>query len=78
MNQSINHLNLFFQILDSYIYFVRQKQLIEDKDDAIPQIMEMVEAKLEEGQEGEEEKKVAANYKNRWAEIKGKYQWWGI
>lgn len=74
VNQSINHLNLFFQILDSYIYFVRQKQLIEDKDDAIPQIMEMVEAKLEEGQEGEEEKKVAANYKNRWAEIKGKYQ----
>ena len=46
MNQSIAHLNLFFQILDSYIYFVRQKQLIEDKDDAIPQIIEMVETKL--------------------------------
>ena len=37
---------LFFSILDNYIFFVRQKQVIEDKDEAIPQIVEMIEAKL--------------------------------
>lgn len=61
-------------ILDSYSYFVRQKQLIEDKDEAIPQICEMVEAKLAEDQEGEEEKKILAEHKAKWNEIKHKYQ----
>jgi hypothetical protein len=46
-------LNLFFNILDSYIFFTKQKQIIEDKDDAISQIRELVEAKLAENQEGE-------------------------
>lgn len=53
VNQSITHLGLFFLILDNYIFFVRQKQVIEDKDEAIPQIIEMIETKLAEEQEGE-------------------------
>ena len=53
VSQSITHLNLFFNILDSYIFFTKQKQIIEDKDDAISQIRELVEAKLAENQEGE-------------------------
>lgn len=44
--QSITNLNLFFMILDSYLFFTRQKQIIEDKDDAISQIREVVETKL--------------------------------
>lgn len=38
VSQSITNLNLFFLILDSYLFFTKQKQIIEDKDDAISQI----------------------------------------
>lgn len=34
----------------------------------------MIEAKLIEEQEGEEEKKVLIEHKNKWSEIKVKYQ----
>lgn len=32
------------------MYFVKQKQLITDKDDAIAQISEMIDTKLAEGE----------------------------
>lgn len=34
-------------ILDSYLYFVRQKGIVADKDEAIPQIVELIEGKLQ-------------------------------
>lgn len=49
-------MSLFFEILDSYLFFTKQKQIIQDKDDAISQIIEVVEAKLGEEVEGEENK----------------------
>ena len=66
MSQSITNLNLFFLILDSYLFFTKQKQIIEDKDDAISQIREVVESKLAESQEGEENKTELAQYKQKW------------
>lgn len=79
MNQSIANMPLFFSILDNYIFFVKQKQVIEDKDEAIPQIVEMIEAKLTEDQDGEENKKSKEEMSTRWAEISIKYkQGWNI
>lgn len=74
VGQSITNLNLFFMILDSYLFFTKQKQIIEDKDDAISQIREMVEQKLAENQEGEENKNALIQYKQKWVEISGKYK----
>ena len=74
VNQSIANMPLFFQILDNYIFFVRQKQVIEDKDEAIPQIVEMIEAKLAEDQDGEENQKSKEEMTNRWAVISMKYK----
>lgn len=65
---------LFFSILDNYIFFVRQKQVIEDKDEAIPQIVEMIEAKLVEDQDGEENEKSKVEMTKRWEEISVKYK----
>lgn len=62
-------------ILDSYLFFTKQKQIIEDKDDAISQIREMVEQKLAENQEGEENKNALVQYKQKWVEISVKYKW---
>lgn len=39
--QSLANVGLFLDILGYYYYFVKQKQYIEDKDEAIPQIIEM-------------------------------------
>lgn len=74
VGQSISNLNLFFNILDSYIFFTKQKQIIEDKDDAVSQIREMIEAKLSEPQEGEENKNTLAQYKKQWEELQVKYK----
>jgi hypothetical protein len=46
--QNIGFVVLFMDILESYLYFVKQKGCISDKDEAIPQLCEMVEAKLAE------------------------------
>lgn len=67
-------MSLFFLILDNYIFFVKQKQVIEDKDEAIPQIVEMIEAKLLEDQDGEENIKSKELMAARWAEISIKYK----
>ena len=53
-------------ILDSYLYFVRQKGIVEDKDDAIPQIVQLVEGKLQQQQEDEESKKHLEKHSQRW------------
>lgn len=75
MGQSITHLSLFFNILDSYIFFTKQKQIIEDKDDAITQIRDLVESKLAEAQEGEDNKAILNEHKQKWADISVKYKW---
>lgn len=74
VNQSITNMGLFFQILDNYLFFVKQKQVIEDKDEAIPQIIEMIEAKLAEDQDGEENQKCQIELKEKWAQISVKYK----
>jgi hypothetical protein len=48
VGQNIGFVGLFMDILESYLFFVKQKGLISDKDEAIPQICEVVEAKLAE------------------------------
>ncbi len=48
MGQNIGFIGLFMDILESYLFFVKQKGLISDKDEAIPQICEVVEAKFAE------------------------------
>ena len=53
---------------------MRQKQIIEDKDEAIPQIIEMVEAKLAEDQDGEENIKSKQEHAERWAIVSMKYK----
>jgi hypothetical protein len=68
------HLGLFFDILDSYIFFTKQKQIIQDKDDAIQQIIEAVEGKLSSEVEGEENKSAQAEYRIKWEKISGKYK----
>lgn len=74
VNTSITHLNLFFLILDSYVFFVRQKQIIEDPNDDISSIIQLVEAKLEEAQEGEENIAAQNSYKQKWEEISHLYK----
>ena len=49
VNGNIIHIGLFMEILEAYEYFVKQKAVITDKDDAIPQIVEMVDTKIAEG-----------------------------
>lgn len=56
------------------MFFTRQKQVVEDKDDAISQIRDLVDQKLEEQVEGEENKKILADHKKRWVEISVKYR----
>jgi len=41
-------LSLFLDILESYLFFVAQKNIIEDKDEAISQLTQAVEEKLNE------------------------------
>ena len=66
ISQSLIHLGLFFDILDSYLFFVRQKQVIEDKDDAISQLAAAVEEKLEESPESEDARAHLAECRERW------------
>lgn len=53
-------------ILDNYLFFVRQKGIIEDKDDAISQLSSAVEEKLGEEADGEDVKIHLAECKVRW------------
>lgn len=46
ISQSLVHLSLFLDILESYLFFVRQKNIIEDKDDAITQLASAVEERI--------------------------------
>lgn len=48
ISQSLSHLGLFLDILESYLYFVRQKGTIEDSNDAIGQLTSAVEEKIVE------------------------------
>ena len=43
ISQSLIHLSLFFDILETYLFFVKQKNIIEDKNDAIGQLTGAVE-----------------------------------
>lgn len=38
VGQNVGFVGLFMDILESYLYFVKQKAVISDKDDAITQI----------------------------------------
>lgn len=53
ISQSLGHLSLFLDILESYLFFVVQKNIIEDKDEAISQLTQAVEEKLNETAETE-------------------------
>ncbi len=66
ISQSLGHLSLFMDILDNYLFFVRQKGIIEDKDDAISQLSSAVEEKLGEEADGEDVKIHLAECKARW------------
>lgn len=46
VGQNIGFVGLFMDILESYEYFVKQKGIISDKDEAISQICEVIEEKL--------------------------------
>lgn len=48
MGQNLGFVGLFMDILESYLFFVKQKSLISDKDEAIPQICEVIDTKLTE------------------------------
>jgi hypothetical protein len=54
ISQSLGHLSLFLDILESYLFFVAQKNIIEDKDEAISQLTQAVEEKLNETADTEE------------------------
>lgn len=69
ISQSLAHLGLFLDILESYLFFARQKNIIEDKDDAISQLTSAVEDKLQETGETEEIKTHLAECRNRWVEL---------
>lgn len=56
------------------MFFVRQKQIIEDPNDDISSIIQLVEAKLEEAQEGEENIAAQNSYKQKWEEISHLYK----
>jgi len=43
ISQSLVHLGLFMDILESYLFFVKQKNAIDDKDEAINQLVSAVE-----------------------------------
>jgi hypothetical protein len=45
---------------------VKQKNYIEDKDEAIPQIIEMFEGKVNEETDSEENKEAQAKAKKKW------------
>jgi hypothetical protein len=66
ISQSLGNLSLFLDILESYLFFVAQKNIIEDKDDAISQLTQAVEDKLNETAETEEIKQHVAECRNRW------------
>lgn len=53
-------------ILDAYLFFVKQKGIIEDKDDAISQLYSAVEDKLGDEADGEDVKIHLAECKARW------------
>jgi|JI61114C2RNA_FD_contig_31_157507_length_1147_multi_3_in_0_out_0_1 hypothetical protein len=46
VGQNIAFIGLFMEILESYLYFVKQKGVIVDKDEAISQISEVIEEKF--------------------------------
>jgi hypothetical protein len=48
ISQSLTHLSLFLDILESYLFFVKQKHIIEDKDDAISQLTGAVDERINE------------------------------
>lgn len=77
MGQNIEFVGLFMDILESYLFFVKQKGVINDKDEAIPQICEVVEAKLAE-EVPEESKEAVAVAKQRWVELKQKINSWKL
>ena len=62
-------------ILESYLFFVKQKGVISDKDEAIPQICEVVESKFTE-EIPEEAKEAVGAAKERWIEVKQKINSW--
>ena len=66
------HLGLFLDILECYLFFVRQKHIIEDKDEAISQLASAVEEKIHEVGESEEIKTHLNDCRNRWEELSKK------
>lgn len=58
-------------ILESYLYFVKQKGVITDKDEAIPQICEVVDTKFTE-EVPEDAKEAVTQAKERWVGLKQK------
>ena len=69
ISQSLIHLGLFMDILETYLFFVRQKNIIEDKMDAIAQLTGAVEEKLSEEGESEEIKAHLKECRLRWTEL---------
>jgi len=72
VGQNIAFIGLFMDILESYLYFVRQKGIIVDKDEAIAQISDVVEEKFTSEEVPEESKETVSQAKERWASLKQK------
>lgn len=72
VGQNIVFIGLFMDILESYLYFVRQKGIIVDKDEAIAQISDVVEEKFTSEEVPEESKETVSQAKERWASLKQK------
>jgi hypothetical protein len=56
-------------ILESYLFFVRQKNIIEDKDDAIAQLTGAVDEKINEPGDSEEIRVQLVECRKRWNEL---------
>lgn len=76
ISQSLIHLSLFFDILECYLYFVEQKKIIEDKDDAISQISSAVDQKINEQGDTQEITSHLVECRARWSELKLKIKSW--
>ena len=72
ISQSLVHLGLFLDILESYLFFVRQKQVIEDKDDAISQLKAAVEDTIGESPENDDARQHLEDCRHRWGELRRK------
>ena len=69
ISQSLIHLSLFFDILQTYLFFVKQKNIIEDEKDAIGQLTSAVEEKLSEQADTEEINKHLKECRKRWIDL---------